>query len=129
MDVPLSARQRAAAAQRVAEAEERRRRLDELGVAADARVAEEERTTTPVPPEVRREISRRLAEHPRGGCAVCERRAYTGDHEPYLLESVVQQVAVWRCSVCGTWWEEMPHEVHALTDDEVRRLYGDRLPC
>lgn len=125
--MPLSPGQRDAVARRLAEAEERRRRLDALGRAADARVAEEERMTTPALPEVRRAISRRLAEHPRGGCAVCERRAYTGHHEPFVLQSVVEQVAVWRCSVCGTWWEEMPHEVHALTDDEVRRLYGDRV--
>lgn len=127
MDVPLSPQQRDAVARRLAEAADARDRLEAHGADADRRRAEEERRYPPVPAGVRREVAARAAQHPLRGCAECERRAYAGDPEPSVLESVVEQAAVWRCSVCGTWWEEMPHEVHALTDDEVHRLWGDRL--
>lgn len=124
--MPLSPQQRDAVARRLAEAADARDRLEAHGADADRRRAEEERTHPAVPADVRREVAVRAADHPLRGCAECERRAYSGGHEAYALESIVEQTAVWRCSSCGTWWEEMPHDVHALTDDEVRRLYGER---
>lgn len=127
MDVPLTPEQRAAVAERLADAERQRRELEMLWAEAEHRRAEEARTMPPVSPEVRLEVARRLSEHPLRGCEVCERRAFSGDHEPYVIDSIVEQAALWRCSVCGTWWEEMPHEVHVLTADEARRLWGDRL--
>ncbi len=127
MDVPLSPEDREAVRQRLADAEQQRRRLEALGADAELRGAEEVRTAPAAPPDARADVSRRLAEGLVPGCDVCERRASTGDPEPYVIESLVEQAAVWRCSACGTWWEEMPHEVHALTPDEAERLWGDRL--
>jgi hypothetical protein len=40
------------------------------------------------------------------GCDSCEALAYTGRHEPYLVDDLDEQLRLWSCSRCGTLWRE-----------------------
>jgi hypothetical protein len=39
-------------------------------------------------------------------CDVCTATAYAGGHEPFIVDDLRTRTRVWRCSRCGTLWEE-----------------------
>lgn len=124
VEASLTPEQRAARDDRLARQAEDARRLAEAGRDADAaRAGELARWSPPSDVAVRR-VRDRVVSAPLGGCAECVALVSTGRHEPFLVASIVMQTRVWRCSACGTVWEETQREVHALTDAELVELYG-----
>lgn len=52
-----------------------------------------------------------LSGSPDGGCRFCADFAYTGRHEPYLIDDLDLQLCLWRCSRCGALWRVTTHAV------------------
>lgn len=123
-EASLTPQQRAARDERLARQADDACWLADAGREADASRAAELARWSPPSAEVVQRVRDRVAAQPLEGCAECRALAYTGRHEPYLVDSVVMQTRVWRCSACGMAWEETSREVHALTDAEVVELYG-----
>ena len=61
------------------------------------------------------------------GCAVCRAQWERGDRPPLIAEDVPDHSSVHRCSSCGTLWLLTERYATAVTADEVRPVYGDRL--
>jgi len=55
-------------------------------------------------------------------CSECESLAYTGRHEPYVVDDVEQKMRVWQCSLCRTLWLETEHAVVPTTYGHVDGL-------
>nr|WP_297426680.1 hypothetical protein [uncultured Actinotalea sp.] len=125
MDLPLTPRQRRERDERIAAAGEAADRFAGGTAAAERELAAESAWRVPVAAEVWGRINERAAASPLRGCEVCEAKAYTGRHEPYLVDSVVMQTRLWRCSACGTFWNETQRAVFAMTPGEVRSVYQE----
>lgn len=125
MEVPLTPEQQRARDERLAKARAEADRFAADAEAAERELAAEGAWRAPVPAEAWRAVRERAADRPLRGCPVCEAKAYTGRHEPYLVDSVVMQTRLWRCSACGTFWNETQRAVFALTPGEVRSVYQE----
>lgn len=124
IDVPLTPEQRAARDERLARQTRDQAAAAERGRLADAERAAELARRSPPSEEVRRRIRERVVAAPLPGCVECRDKVATGRHEPFLEDSIVMQTRLWRCSACGTYWEETQRSVYALTADEVAEVYG-----
>ena len=56
---------------------------------------------------------------PSTGCDRCRQLAYTGSHEPYLIDDIPSHLRFWRCTNCRTLWCEREHDVVIIGDDEA----------
>lgn len=55
-------------------------------------------------------------------CDVCQALAYTGRHEPYLVDDIPMRLKFWRCSSCGALWCEREHSVVVVEEAEADLL-------
>jgi hypothetical protein len=55
------------------------------------------------------------------GCRACEQLAYAARHEPNLVDD--DAVRLWRCTGCGTSWNETERAVVPVTDEDADALH------
>jgi hypothetical protein len=55
-------------------------------------------------------------------CAICSQSAYTGRHEPYLVEDIRARLRLWRCSRCAAIWREDERWLAPVEVEEADRL-------
>lgn len=55
----------------------------------------------------------------RPACVVCTTTAFSGRHEPFIVDDVPTWTRLWRCSRCGTLWLEGTPIPRAVGADEV----------
>lgn len=61
------------------------------------------------------------------GCEACRVAALRGLPDPPMkyLGSATGPVLLYRCSVCGSYWEETLREAHVISEAEARETYPD----
>ena len=57
------------------------------------------------------------------GCAVCRQQVLVGGMEPMLGECFYRRGRLYRCGVCGMWWESLDRYANELAVERVREFY------
>jgi hypothetical protein len=59
------------------------------------------------------------------GCEVCRALWEAGRTPPELAINLELHSRLHRCTVCGTFWEQLERYADVIKEDEARRLYPD----
>jgi hypothetical protein len=59
------------------------------------------------------------------GCAVCREHWLSGSRPRYLAIDVELHTRLFRCDICGSYWEELERYAVEVTESEVQHFPGE----
>jgi hypothetical protein len=63
------------------------------------------------------------------GCEVCRGQWENGSHPPELAVSDVLHSRLHRCEACGSYWEQHERYADTMSENDMKKLYPQRLPA
>ncbi|RZU64134.1 hypothetical protein EV379_0428 [Microterricola gilva] len=60
------------------------------------------------------------------GCEVCRQQWMSGDRPQYLATNIERHTTLFRCVVCGSYWEDRERYAVEVTKSEAA-LYGEQI--